>query len=63
MDLSTHLDNSLLDKIKSSLNIEQQELFIQNFYGFLNYHQENDFIINLDNVYKWIGYNQKFDCK
>ena len=61
MDLSTHLDNSLLDKIKSSLNIEQQELFIQNFYGFLN--QENDFIIDLDNVYKWIGYNKKANCK
>ena len=29
----------------------------------VNYNQKNDFVIDLDNVWKWLGYNQKIKAK
>jgi phage anti-repressor protein len=61
--LSNTYNNKLLSKIKEKFNETQQQLFISSFYTYLNYHPTNDFVIDLDDVWKWLGFNQKFNAK
>jgi hypothetical protein len=49
----------LVSKIKSSFTDFEQQLFLSSFYCYLNYHQTNDFVIDLDDVWKWLGFSQK----
>ena len=34
-------------------------MFISSFYCYLNYHTVNDFVIDLDNVWNWLGFSTK----
>ena len=52
--LSNTYNNKLLNKIKETFTDTQQQLFISSFYCYLNYNQTNDFVINLDNIAKWL---------
>ena len=61
--LSGTYQNKLLTKIKHNFTDTEQQLFVASFYCFLNYNQRNDFVIDLDNIWKWMGYNQKFKAK
>ena len=61
--LSSTYNNKLLTKIKENFNESQQQLFISSFYTYLNYHPTNDFVIDLDDVWKWLGFNQKYNAK
>ena len=61
--LSTTYNNKLLNKIKENFSNFEQKLFVSSFYCYLNYDKNIDFVIDLDNVWKWIGFNQKIDCK
>jgi phage anti-repressor protein len=61
--LSSTYNNKLLVKIKNSFTELQQQLFISSFYCWLNYHNTNDFIIELDNIWKWLGFGQKDTAK
>jgi hypothetical protein len=38
---------------------EQQQWYIANLYVYMNYHPTNDFPINLDHVFKMIGFANK----
>jgi hypothetical protein len=42
---------------------EEQKMFVQNLYLYLIFDQENDYIIDLDNVYVWIGFSVKSKAK
>ena len=53
----------LLDKIKEAFSDAEQQLFIGSFYSYLNYDTKKDFVVDLDNVWKWIGFGQKIDAK
>jgi hypothetical protein len=61
--LSNTCNNKLLVKIKDNFTNYEQQLFISNFYCYLNYDQNNEFIIDLDNIWKWIGFGQKDTAK
>lgn len=61
--LSNTYQNKLLIKIKENFNDSEQQMFVASFYCFLNYNQRNDFVIDLDDVWKWIGFNQKYNAK
>ena len=37
-------------------------MFIASFYCYLNYNK-TDFVIDLDNIWPWIGFNQKVNAK
>ena len=56
-------DDLLIQKLKENFTEDQQYMFIQSFSMYLQYDQETDYIIDLDNVYKWIGFSQKVNCK
>jgi hypothetical protein len=53
----------LLAKIKSSFTDFEQQLFLSSFYCYLNHHPTNDFVIDLDSVWKWLGFSQKARAK
>lgn len=57
--LSSIYNNKFLTKIKDTFTESQQQLFVSSFYCYLNYHPTNDFVIDLDDVWKWLGFNQK----
>ena len=61
--LSGTYQNKLLTKIKTNFIDNEQQMFVSSFYCYLNYNQRNDFVIDLDNVWKWIGFNQKYNAK
>lgn len=60
--LSNTYQNKLLVKIKDNFDDTEQQLFISSFYCYLNYNK-TDFIIDLDNVWRWIGFSQKIRAK
>jgi hypothetical protein len=57
--LSTTYQNKLLTKIKTKFTDNEQQMFVASFYGFLNYDSKMDFVIDLDDVWKWVGFAQK----
>ena len=61
--LSSNYNSKMLLKIQNNFTNFEQQLFLSSFYCYLNYHQVNDFVIDLDNVWKWLGFSQKYNCK
>ena len=61
--LSGTYQGKLLSKIKATFTNIEQQMFVSSFYCYLNHNQLNDFVIDLDDVWKWIGYNQKVKAK
>ena len=61
--LSGNYHNKLITKIKDKFNDTQQQIFVSSFYCYLNCDKKNDFVIDLDNVWKWLGFNQKVKAK
>ena len=56
-------DNSLLEYLKSRLDEEELKIFATSFYMYLKCDNEKDFIIELDDIYGWLGYERKEKCK
>ncbi len=46
-------------KVKNSFSNYEQQIFVSSFYCYLNYNSKTDFVIDLDNVWKWLGFSQK----
>lgn len=61
--LSSDYQSKLLSKIKYNFSTEQQQLFVVSFYGYLNYNSSSEYIIDLDNIWKWLGFQQKVKAK
>ena len=61
--LSRDYNVKLLTKIKSSFTDFEQQLFLSSFYCYFNYHPTNDYVIDLDNIWKWLGFSQKVNAK
>ena len=38
-------------------------MFVASFYCYLKYDNKNDFVIDLDNVWNWLGFGQKVNAK
>ena len=63
MKLSASYNNKLINKIKENFTQTQQQLFVSSFYCYLNYDTSKDFIIDLDDVWKWLEFSQKKRAK
>ena len=48
----------LINKIKDKFNTDEQKIFIGSFYSYLNYDSKKDFVIDLQKVWKWIGFSR-----
>jgi phage anti-repressor protein len=53
----------LVEKLQEHFSDDEQQLYVCNLFLFLNYHPINDFIINLENVWKFIGFSNKANAK
>jgi hypothetical protein len=60
--LSNKYNSKLLNKIKDNFTGFEQQLFISSFYCYLNYDKNVDFVVDLDNVWKWLGFSQKINA-
>ena len=55
--------SKLVEKVKNNFTNYEQQLFLSSFYCYLKYDSKNDFVIDLDNVWKWLGFQQKYHAK
>ena len=61
--LSKAYNNKLINKIKDNFNGFESQLFVSSFYCYLNYDKNIDFVVDLDDVWKWLGFQQKYHAK
>lgn len=68
VDIKTLIQNSnievydktkLVKKLEEYFTEDEQKLYVCNLFLYLNYNPIDDFIVNLDNVWKFIGFSNK----
>jgi len=60
--LTNTYQSKLITRIKEKFNDNEQQLFVASFYCFLHCNK-TDFVIDLDNVWQWLGFQQKYHAK
>ncbi|NDE17617.1 hypothetical protein EBZ80_22095, partial [bacterium] len=55
--------NELINKIRQNFKEDEQHLFLATFFCYLNYDVDSSFVVNLDNIWKWIGFSRKDHAK
>ena len=55
--------SKVVEKIKSDFTEEQQKWYMANMYMYLNYHPTNDFPIDLETIWKMLGFANKGNSK
>ena len=55
--------SKLIEKIQSKFTSYEQQLFLSSFYCYLKYDKINDFVINLDDIWEWLGFSKKYHAK
>src|SRR6185369_17559636 len=61
--LSSNYGSKIIERIQKEFTSEDQQLFVANYYCYLNYNSKTDFVINLDRIWKWLGYSRIEECK
>jgi hypothetical protein len=61
--LNGDYQSKLIEKVKNNFTNYEQQLFLSSFYCYLKYDSKNDFVIDLDNVWKWLDFSQKYNAK
>jgi hypothetical protein len=61
--LSGNYQSKLIEKVQNTFNNYEQQLFLSSFYCYLKYDTKKDFVIDLDNVWQWLGFSQKVNAK
>lgn len=58
--LSQTYNNFILEKIQENFSTFEQQLFVSSFYCYLNFDKNTDFVVDLDDVWRWLDFSQKF---
>lgn len=61
--LNGDYQSKLIAKVQNNFNNYEQQMFIASFYCYLKHDYEKDFVIDLDNVWQWLGFGQKVNAK
>jgi hypothetical protein len=61
--LSQQYNNLLLEKIQENFSTFEQQLFVSSFYCYLNYDRNTEFVVDLDDVWRWLGFTQKITAR
>lgn len=56
-------NSKVIEKVKKNFTNYEQQMFLASFYCYLNYDSKSDFVIDLDNVWNWLGFTRKNDAK
>lgn len=62
-DLSLTLTNSVVKELEENFKSDEQRWYVAQLYMYLNYHPTEDYPINLEDVYKIIGFANKGNAK
>jgi len=57
--LSLNLENKMINLLNEEFSEDEQKWYIANLYIYMHYHPTNDYPINLENVFKMIGFANK----
>ncbi len=60
---SGNYQSKVVENVTKYFTNYEQQLFLSSFYCFLKYDPKNDFVIDLDNVWKWLDFSQKDAAK
>lgn len=63
VNFKVNMDDPIVKLLYKTLTFDEKELFIKQFYGYLEFDEEKDFIIDLDIVYKWLGFTRHDNAK
>ena len=55
--------SKLIEKLQSNFTDYEQQMFLSSFYCYLKYDKVNDFVIDVDNIWEWLGFNKKCNAK
>jgi hypothetical protein len=55
----TPIDDDLMVLLKEELSTDEQQLFAQSFRAYLAHDAKKDFVVDLDDVYEWIGFQRQ----
>tara|TARA_Y100000389_G_scaffold48442_2_gene43716 strand:- start:85 stop:1941 length:1857 start_codon:yes stop_codon:yes gene_type:complete len=61
--LTDEYNNKFLDRIKCTFTDNEQKIFISSFYCYVKYDTNKDYIVDLGNVWKWLGFARKSNAK
>ena len=61
--LNGNYQSKLVEKVQNKFNNYEQQMFLASFYCYLKHDNKNDFVIDLDNVWNWLGFQQKYHAK
>lgn len=61
--LSSFSESKLVETLKTEFTESQQQWYVANLYVYMHYHPTKDYPINLENVYKMIGFANKENAK
>ena len=61
--ISLDIQSKLVELMNIEFTEEEQRWYVANLYVYMNYHPTNDFPINLEDVYKMIGFVHKKNAK
>ena len=57
--LSLNVQNQLVERLNTNFTEDEQRWYVANLYMYMNYHPTNDYPINLENIFKMIGFANK----
>jgi phage anti-repressor protein len=60
---SLRFKSRMVDELTKEFSTDEQKWFIANLYMYLNYHSTDDYPIDLDNAWKFIGFSTKANAK
>ena len=61
--LSLNVQTKMIDLLTDRFTEQEQKWYVANLYVYMNYHPTNDYPINLEHVFKMIGFAHKKKCK
>ena len=61
--LSGDYHHKLVSRIQECFTDAQQKMFVSSFFCYMNYNSTKDFVIDLDKIWEWMGFNKKGTAK
>jgi len=61
--LNGNYQSKLIEKVKNKFTDYEQQMFLASFFCYLKYDNLNDYVIDLDDIWKWLGFSQKYNAK
>jgi len=61
--LNGNYQSKIVERVQKHFNNYEQQMFLASFYCYLKHDNRNDFVIDLDNVWNWLGFSSKFNAK